>query len=312
MTPFVRDAQRVIAVLALILVGHSATAGEPAPDPEIFDDLLLLPTLEFKYEPSDSLAKRAALRTANESYSLLNDTVSDFWNISISPIHWRTRQWLLFLGVAGTTTGLIYLADEDVREAALDNGHFQRFGDDIQFLGRGPALIAVTGGFLVSGMIFRDKELQTAKMLIEASVISQGYSIFLKRAIGRKRPGPFGPRYFKPWSNEFSLPSGEVTNAFTVAAVVSEQYPNWPVRLFSYGLAASIAAGRIATDDHWASDVFVGAVLGTFVGRSVAHLHKERARRALERKRLNLEQEAYRPQHFFAVSSRGFRWTVRF
>ncbi|MEE2673281.1 MAG: phosphatase PAP2 family protein [Myxococcota bacterium] len=312
MAPFVRNAQRTISVLVLVLMGHAAAAGEPTQTPEVLDDLLLLPTIEFEYEPSDPLAKRAALRTANESYSLLNDTVSDFWNISISPIHWRTRQWLLFLGVAGTTTGLIYLADEDVREAALDNGHFQRFGNDIQALGRGPALIAVTGGFLVSGMIFRDKELQTGKMLIEASLISQGYSIFLKRAIGRKRPGPLGPRYFKPWSNEFSLPSGETTNAFTVAAVVSEQYPNWPVRLLSYGLASSIAAGRIATDDHWTSDVFVGAVLGTFVGRSVAHLHQERDRRALERKRLGLEKEAYRPRHFFAVSSRGFRWTVRF
>ncbi len=314
MTLLGRRSQQVVAVAVLLLAVAPASAAEPEPeaDPEIFDNLLLLPEFEFEYEPSDNLAKRGALRTVNESYSLINETVSDAWNITISPIDWRTREWLLFLGVAGTTTGLIYLVDEEVREGTLDNGHFQRFGDEIQIFGRGTAALALTGGFLVTGMIFRDKEIETAKMLIQASAISHGYSIFLKHAIGRKRPGSRGPRYFDPWSDEFSMPSGEVANAFTVAAVVSEQYPNWPVRFFSYGIAATIGAGRIGSDDHWTSDVFVGAALGTFVGRSVAYFHKERTRRASERERLGLEKEAYRPQHFFAVSTRGFRWTVRF
>ena len=31
---------------------------------------------------------------------------------------------------------------------------------------------------------------------------------------------------------------------------------------------------RLYDDRHWASDVFVGAVLGTVVGRSVVYLHK--------------------------------------
>lgn len=301
-----------IAVLLLAVASASVAEAEPEPDPKIFDDLLLLPEFELETDPDDNLARRGALRTLNESYSLINETVSDAWNISISPLDWRAREWLVFLGVAGATTGLIYLADEDVREAALDNGRFQRFGDEIQALGRGPALLAVTGGFLLSGMIFRDKEIETAKMLIEASAIGQGYSTVLKRAIGRKRPGPFGPRYFDPWSTEFSLPSGEVTNAFTLAAVVSEQYPNWPVRFVSYGLAATIGAGRIATDDHWTSDIFIGAALGTFVGRSVTYFHKERARRGHERERLGIENAAHRPRHYFALSTRGFRWSVRF
>ncbi len=314
MTLVERRSQQLVAIAALLLAVAPARAGEPErePDPEIFEDLLLLPEFEFKYEPSDNLAKRGALRTVNESYSLINETVSDAWNISISPIDWRTREWLLFLGVAGTTAGLIYLVDDEVREATLDNGHFQRFGDEIQVFGRGPAAFAVTGGFLLSGLIFRDKELETAKMLIEASILTQGYSVLLKRSIGRQRPGPNGSRSFDPWSTEFSMPSGEAANAFTVAAVVSEQYPSWPVRLFSYGIAATMSAGRIGTDDHWTSDIFVAAALGTFVGRSVAYLHKERARRSTERERLGLETAAYRPRHFFAVSTRGFRWTVRF
>lgn len=324
MTLLERSSRQVLAVAVLLLVvapasaepegqaGGEAAAGVSEPDPEIFEDLLLLPEFELEYEPTDPLAKRGALRTVNESYSLVNETLSDAWNITVSPVDWRAREWLVFLGVAGTTTGLIYLADEEIRDGALGNGHFQRFGDEIQVFGRGPALLAVTGGFLVSGMIFRDKEIETAKMLIEGSLLTQGYSVLLKRAIGRERPGPDGPRSFHPWSTEWSMPSGETANAFTVAAVVSEQYPNWPVRLFSYGAAATLGAGRIATDDHWASDVFVSAALGTFVGRSVAYFHKERARRATERKRLGLAQEPYRPRHFFAINTRGFRWTVLF
>lgn len=316
MARFGRRSQEAIVTVVLLLVAIGPAHAEPPvakePDPEIFDDLLLLPEFELEYEPSDPLAKRGALRTVNESYSLINETVSDAWNITTSPAKWRSREWLLFLGVAGATTGLIYLADEEIRDGALDNGHFQRFGDEIQEFGRGSTLLAVTGGFLASGMLFRDKEIETAKMLIEASVLTQGYSSLLKRAVGRERPGADGARSFDPWSTEFSMPSGEVANAFTVAAVVAEQYPNWPVRLFSYGLAATIGVGRIATDDHWMSDAFVGAALGTFVGRSVAYFHKERARRAGERESLGLGKQAYQPQHFFAVSTRGFRWTVRF
>ncbi len=214
-----------IAVLLLAIASASVAEAEPEPDPKIFDDLLLLPEFELDTDPDDNLARRGALRTLNESYSLINETVSDAWNISISPLDWRAREWLVFLGVAGATTGLIYLADEDVREAALDNGRFQRFGDEIQAFGRGPALLAVTGGFLLSGMIFRDKEIETAKMLIEASAIGQGYSTVLKRAIGRKR------RAGKPQAS-CAVPSGESpgseTHPIQVASRVSPQGPDVP------------------------------------------------------------------------------------
>ncbi len=251
-------------------------------------------------------------RSANESISLLNETASDLWYITRSPLDWRWREWLTFAGVAGGATALIYLADEDIRRKAIDSPSFRKFGGKIGFLSDGTALAALTGGFLLSGALFRDKEIETAKLLIESSSISYVYATSLKYLVGRRRPGPSGPRDFDPFSSQFSMPSGETTHAFAMASVIAEQYPNWPVRIVSYGLAASVAAGRIARDDHWTSDVFVAAAIGTFVGRSVAWLHHERDRRTAERERLGLGSEPPRAHHSFHLSTRSVRWTVRF
>ena len=46
------------------------------------------------------------------------------------------------------------------------------------------------------------------------------------------------------------MPSGETTHAFAMASVIADQYPNWPVRILSYGLATRVAAGRVGRDHH--------------------------------------------------------------
>lgn len=296
----------MLLVAALLLPGP-AFANEP-----LEDDLLLFPQYSFEYEPSDGMLERTWRRTVNESISLANETLSDAWNITKSPIGWRTRQWLTFAGVAGVAAGLIYLGDETLRKRATASNRFRHFGGKIDFLSDGTAFVALTGGFLVAGSLFRDKEIETAKLLMESAAIGYGYSTGLKYLVGRRRPGPTGARDFDPFSGELSMPSGETTHAFAMASVIAEQYPNWPVRIASYGLASCVAAGRIARDDHWTSDVFVAAALGTFVGKSVSWLHRKRARRAEERDRLGLAAQRIALQHSFQLSTRSFRWSVQF
>lgn len=289
----------LLMILLLAATVNSAGAGD-----------LLLP--EWHYEPAfrDSAIKRAATRTAQASYSFVNDTVSDTWSITTSPLRWRGRQWLAVAGIAGTTTGMVYLVDERVRDAALGNKGFEKFGNAIRHVGRGPGLLALTGGFAATGFIFkRPKELETARLLLEAAIIGHGFSVAAKYTIGRSRPrSEMGAQSFDPFSHSFSMPSGEVTHAFIIAGVIGSQYPSWPVRLTTYSLATAVGAGRIALDNHWSSDVFLGAALGFAISKAVVHLNR---RRAAERGR-GLSRRAPMTRHFLQVSTRGFRWTYCF
>ena len=51
--------------------------------------------------------------------------------------------------------------------------------------------------------------------------------------------------------------------AFAMATVVAERYPNWPVRILSFGIATTVGLARVANDGHWSSDVILGAAMGT-------------------------------------------------
>jgi membrane-associated phospholipid phosphatase len=46
--------------------------------------------------------------------------------------------------------------------------------------------------------------------------------------------------------------------------------------LLSYGLASIAGLSRIYDDKHWASDVLLGAALGTVVGKTIVKLNEQR------------------------------------
>lgn len=82
-----------------------------------------------------------------------------------------------------------------------------------------------------------------------------------------------------------SFPSGHATLAFAGAAftsyVFAAYHPDsvWkiPVTVASYSLAVATAAMRVASGNHFPSDVLSGALLGTLVGVGVPFLHRSLA-----------------------------------
>lgn len=270
---------------------------------------LLLP--EWDDQPADdaSVWRRGAGLGAEASWSFVNDTLSDSWSITKAPIHWRWKGWLTAAVVAGATTGIVYGLDQRVQEASLGNQSFERFGEDIRWLGNGPGLIALTSGFALAGWALdRPKERETARLLLEASAIGLGFTTIGKYTLGRSRPSSDrGPFDFDPFSGNASMPSGETTSAFIMAGVITSQYPEWYVQLTAYSLATAVGAGRIALDSHWTSDVFISAALGIAVSKAVVHF--DRKRRAA-RKRRSEASDTPEVRHFFQVTPRAFRWTV--
>ena len=132
----------------------------------------------------------------------------------------------------------------------------------------------------------------------ESVLLAEGVGYVLKRTIGRARPyvsNTADPRDFSfgtgfGTGDRRSFPSGHTYTAFAVAsAVTSETREWWPgstwfVAPVLYGGATMVGLARMYHNQHWASDIVLGAAVGTFSGLKLVrymHGHDTRADRLL-------------------------------
>ncbi|MFN2636070.1 MAG: phosphatase PAP2 family protein [Gemmatimonadaceae bacterium] len=126
----------------------------------------------------------------------------------------------------------------------------------------------------------------------ESVIVAGGTTWLLKSILGRARPyvsKDTSPRDFKLFGgfmngDRMSFPSGHSTTAFAAAAAVTSEtrriWPGhtWMVAPAMYGGATMVALSRMYHDKHWASDVVLGAAIGTFSGIKVVrytHAHPD-------------------------------------
>lgn len=126
----------------------------------------------------------------------------------------------------------------------------------------------------------------------EAVLLSSAVTGILKGALGRARPfvvNDTNPHDFKVGggftsSDRQSFPSGHTTTAFAAAAAVTSEmrriHPEavWYVGPVLYGGATLVGLSRMYHNKHWASDVVLGAAIGTFSGLKVvrySHTHPD-------------------------------------
>jgi membrane-associated phospholipid phosphatase len=97
----------------------------------------------------------------------------------------------------------------------------------------------------------------------------------IKGGLGRQRPRYSGdPWRFRPFSlnDEWhSFPSGHVTHISAIAAALAEEAHRPWVTALSGGAIALTAWQRLYRDQHWASDVVGGAIVGVAASRVTAH-----------------------------------------
>ena len=132
----------------------------------------------------------------------------------------------------------------------------------------------------------------------EAVLLADAVTYSLKGITGRSRPfvtADTNPRDFKflkgfRTGGRQSFPSGHATSAFAAAAAVTAEtgrwWPRstWVIGPLMYGGASMVALSRMYHNRHWASDVVLGAAVGTFGGQKVvqySHDHKTALDRAV-------------------------------
>ena len=135
------------------------------------------------------------------------------------------------------------------------------------FLG-GTAFIPISAGSYFLGVFYKDNKLKQVGLFTVGASVAAGIVVSaVKSAFGRIRPherlGPY--EFFN--SGHQSFYSGHTSQAFTLATVISEMYKDdYPiVPWIAYGLASVTAYARVHGQDHWASDVIVGAIAGHLV-----------------------------------------------
>ena len=120
-------------------------------------------------------------------------------------------------------------------------------------------------------------------MYAEAILLTTATKDLLKRTTSRNRPYTYKGEIPSGKEDDYylSFPSAHTAYAFLGAAffatTFSKEFPDskWktPLIIGGYSLAASAGALRIASGNHFVTDVLAGAFIGTFYGWFIPNLH---------------------------------------
>jgi membrane-associated phospholipid phosphatase len=206
----------------------------------------------------------------------IDSSIRDGVSLVTAPIHFGWKEWT-FAALCIGATGSVFIFDSSLRAFALS--HKSRTRDRLilpwEYYGSGYTAIALGAGMYGFGLGFLHPWWQeTGREVLTAVLFSGIAGQVLKIGFGRFRPytnkgaDAFSP--LKISASNSSFPSGHTLTAFTVSSVLAKRISNPYVSCGLYGVALLTGTQRIYSDNHWASDVVLGAIMGTVIGRFVA------------------------------------------
>lgn len=201
----------------------------------------------------------------------------DVTHVLSAPSRWEQDEWQTAGWTSLAVVGTVALIDKPVRDYMVKQDQSSKFWLNADKFGREYAFGTV-GVFFIAGLLGDETSMHVTQDVVAASIISSGIiGVSVKTIVGRSRPlANQGTTHFAPFSDSnSSFFSGHSTQAFTLAAVISENYNETWIDVAAYGMATLVAIGRTYHDKHFTSDVVTGAVIGTLVGKSVVAHNKD-------------------------------------
>ena len=219
---------------------------------------------------------------------------SDTQHVRKTLFTWRDAA--LAGGFVGLTIAMFPVDRHIAKQLQNPDAQANRFFDNSA---TGVELISSPGAFIIGGGMYAVGRVTGSKILedigwhgTEAVLLSSAVTGLLKGTLGRARPfvsSDTNPHDFKfgggfRSSDRQSFPSGHSTTAFAAASAVTSEmrryYPKsvWYVAPVLYGGASLVGLSRMYHNKHWASDVVLGAAVGTFGGLKVvrySHTHPD-------------------------------------
>jgi len=217
------------------------------------------------------------LKAERQDTSVVVKVLKHGWNDSknwaISPVKWKSKDWIVFGGVAATTGALIAWGDQPIYDFANTQHTSNRdlFFKYIEPLGNNYLFITMPA-ILLAGIISKNNyTTETSLIAFESFALTGLACQVIKTTAGRVRPNNEGTtnphQWLGPSFADHSFFSGHTSSVFSVASVIAYRYRDtkW-VPFVSYGLATLAGFQRIYNNRHWSSDVFFGAAVGTATG----------------------------------------------
>jgi len=198
----------------------------------------------------------------------------------------RADPWILggFIAGAAAIRPFDRQIANEIREPGAQNNRTAAHAAKVfNFLGSPGTLIGGVALYGVGRIGHFDRVADLGLHGTEAIVVSAGITYVIKGLAGRQRPSHAGvndPDDFN-FGGGFtsgggtSFPSGHATAAFAAATVVTlETHRWWPkstwyIAPVMFGGASMVGVARLYSNAHWASDVIMGAGIGTLTGLKV-------------------------------------------
>lgn len=223
----------------------------------------------------------------NQSYRAQNKyDFNQFWNETKEfvkqPGKWDKNDWLTVAAVTGGTLAIMAF-DETIRDFSQDRNEYAysivpeggRIWGEPYFTG------ILAGVFLLHGSLADNNANKKLGFEIAQSFVYTSLTVgIMKFSFGRARPYTgstaftYKPFYFKG-NSYWSFPSGHTSTAFSLSTVIASNFDKTFLKVLSFIPAFVAAASRVYQNHHWTSDVFMGGMIGYFIGRFVTDLHKK-------------------------------------
>ena len=131
-----------------------------------------------------------------------------------------------------------------------------------------PIALAAPLGMFALSLINHNKTLKLQSAEVMGSlVIATAATQILKRVVNRPRPYETYTNIFPDKiDNGYSFPSGHTTTAFSTAMSLTLVTKKWYVAVPAFAWATGVGYSRIYLGQHYPSDVFMGALVGTASG----------------------------------------------
>ncbi|MBR1913161.1 MAG: phosphatase PAP2 family protein [Treponema sp.] len=148
-------------------------------------------------------------------------------------------------------------------------------------------------------------------MLVESWLFTYGIKNMIKTTVQRTRPYMYTDTVDKHSLDNhdytFSFPSGHSSDAFMGAAFLSyvfcQYYPDSkykiPVIATSYAFALGTGLLRVASGNHFMTDVAGGAVLGTVIGFGIPFIHHRLALNKYGRNSFSVSPNGFSAKFYF-------------
>ncbi|MEO8233649.1 MAG: phosphatase PAP2 family protein [Ignavibacteriota bacterium] len=204
----------------------------------------------------------------------VNDALKISAGFYTSPLKFDTEDWIKLSAVVGLT-GIVTLADKDIRNFSQRNQSSvaNKIFDSDKYYSTEFAGISILA-FYGYGLIADNSNVRKlAVKLTEATLFASSITLITKVVVGRGRPYKQDNQYYtNPFTidNDYnSFPSGHTTLAFAYSTVMANEIDNIFWKVGWYTAAGLVGYARVYHNQHWISDVIMGAAIGYFSGEFV-------------------------------------------